>query len=526
MKNIIKHIALADIALFIFILILFFRFGNNVIDINMPIIALLLIVFYFLIKKIFQSLLDDSLDREEVDKEISLFIVISVFFLLLNNPQFLINIAQTEILLTDKYLKDLNNFLNLSLLISVELLIYSSMSYFFKFNRKTTKEPVDSKPPVHEGEKIYDDSYTCEDKLISTNEDGLIDDLKKISPLGAESLSTILAKHKITAEEALKALNDTKGYEALIAELKNMAEDLKHIAPIRLLLNATKIILIFTAVVITPIIFELEGADYIRNLAASAGGSITILAIIFREGAKSFTAGIRIHMDDLLRVGHEIKSKKLEIDGKVEKISATNIKVRNSDNTITNVPIDKLLSSPFYNISTRRDFGRRVNLIINLYIPTVKKLNSEHPIRDEELLTDYFICKGVKCKHCYGDCPQDKGKACDDYKNDIDNGNEPKTKNSERTFTNIGSYKAYLKSYLHHHGFIQQNKNIIVRSLNETDTYGYIPIQIKAYVLASIKDTETFRTIESDIMDHALSKLNDFELRASKNEFEAVNRRG
>ena len=506
MKDIIKErIALADIALITFILILISGFDYDVIEKNMPIMELVLIVFlivflialfYFLIKWIFQSLLDDSLDREEVDKEISLFIVISVFFLLLNNPQFLINIAQTEILLTDKYLKDLNNFLNLSLLISVELLIYSSMSYFFEFNRKTTKEPVDSKPPVHEGEKIYDDSYTCEDKLISTNEDGLIDDLKKISPLGAESLSTILAKHKITAEEALKALNDTKGYEALIAELKNMAEDLKHIAPIRLLLNATKIILIFTAVVITPIIFELEGADYIRNLAASAGGSITILAIIFREGAKSFTAGIRIHMDDLLRVGHEIKSKKLEINGKVEKISATNIKVRNSDNTITNVPIHKLLSSPFYNISTRRDFGRRVNLIINLYIPTVKKLNSEHPIRDEELLTDYFKCKN-------------KGEI-----------------NIERTFTNIGSYKAYLKSYLHHHGLIQQNKNIIVRSLNETDRYGYIPIQIKAYVLASIKDTETFRTIESDIMDHALSKLDAFELRASQNEFEAVNRGG
>jgi hypothetical protein len=79
---------------------------------------------------------------------------------------------------------------------------------------------------------------------------------------------------------------------------------------------------------------------------------------------------------------------------------------------------------------------------------------------------------------------------------------------------------------LHHHGLIQQNKNIIVRSLNETDTFGYIPIQIKAYVLASIKDTETFRTIESDIMDHALSKLDAFELRASKDEFETVNRGG
>jgi small-conductance mechanosensitive channel len=505
MKDIIKkHIALADIAGITFILILIFGFDNDVIEKNIPIMVLVFIVFYILIKWIFQRLLDDSADREEVDKEISLFIVIGIFFLLVNNTQFLINIAQIEIVFTEKYLKGLNNFLNLSLLISVELLIYSSMSYFFEFNRKTTKESFDK--------------------------DGLIDDLK-ISSLDAESLSAILTEYGITAQKALDIYpTDAEGSEALIAELKslahegkriydenytcegelistnskplskNMAEDLitspKHIAPIRLLLNATKIILIFTAVVITPIIFDLEGADYIRNLAASAGGSITVLAIIFREGAKSFTAGIRIHMDDLIREGHEIKSKKLEIDGKVEKISATNIKVRNSDNTITNVPIDRLLSSPFYNISTRKDFGRRVNLIINLYIPTVKKLNSEHPIRDEELLTDYFKCKN-------------KGEI-----------------NIERTFTNIGSYKAYLKSYLHHHGLIQQNKNIIVRSLNETDTFGYIPIQIKAYVLASIKDTETFRTIESDIMDHALSKLDAFELRASKDEFETVNRGG
>ena len=312
MKDIIKkHIALADIAGITFILILIFGFDNDVIEKNIPIMVLVFIVFYILIKWIFQRLLDDSADREEVDKEISLFIVIGIFFLLVNNTQFLINIAQIEIVFTEKYLKGLNNFLNLSLLISVELLIYSSMSYFFEFNRKTTKESFDK--------------------------DGLIDDLK-ISSLDAESLSAILTEYGITAQKALDIYpTDAEGSEALIAELKslahegkriydenytcegelistnskplskNMAEDLitspKHIAPIRLLLNATKIILIFTAVVITPIIFDLEGADYIRNLAASAGGSITVLAIIFREGAKSFTAGIRIHMDDLLTVG-------------------------------------------------------------------------------------------------------------------------------------------------------------------------------------------------------------------------------
>jgi miniconductance mechanosensitive channel len=356
------------------------------------------------------------------------------------------------------------------------------MSYFFGFNRIPKKEGGDDDIPNKNG--IYDDRYyTCENKLTL------------VKPF---------------------------------VEDKDNKQSEKLIPPIQLLLNATKIILIFVAIVFMPIIYKLEGADYIRNLAASAGGSITILAIIFREGAKSFTAGIRIHMDDLLRVGHEIKSKKLEIDGKVEEISVTNIKVRNSDHTVTNVPIDKLLSSPFYNISTRENFGRRVNLIINLFIPTIKKLGTEHPIRSEALLKDYFDCKdGVMCKYCDGDCPQEKDNACDDYKNDIVNGKEPKAKHSERTFTNIGSYKAYLKSYLNHHGLIQQDKNIIVRSLNETDTYGYIPIQIKAYVLKSVSsDTKTFRTIESDIMDHALSKLIAFELRASQDEFETVDEGG
>jgi small-conductance mechanosensitive channel len=488
MKSIIEKLiktclplALADWALITFILFLVFVFDNAAINQNTLIILVLsLAISYYLLSILNSKLINTDADKEEVDKEISLFIVIGVFFLLANNPE-LININKAELLSKDvNFLKDFYKFLNMSLLISVELLVFSSMSYFFGFNR--INKDKDEDEDISNKDAIYDINYTCEDQLTL------------VKP---------------------------------IVEDKDNKQSEKLIAPIQLLLNATKIILIFVAIIFMPIIYELEGADYIRNLAASAGGSITILAIIFREGAKSFTAGIRIHMDDLLRVGHEIKSKKLEIDGKVEEISVTNIKVRNSDHTVTNVPIDKLLSSPFYNISTRENFGRRINLIINLFIPTIKKLGPEHPIRSEALLKDYFKCKdGVKCKHCDGDCPQDKDNACDDYKNDIVNGNESKAKNSERTFTNIGSYKAYLKSYLNHHGLIQQDKNIIVRSLNKTDTFGYVPIQIKAYVLISIKDTKTFRTIESDIMDHALSKLIAFELRASQDEFETVNRRG
>lgn len=442
-------LALADWALITFVMFLVFVFDNAAISLNILIILVLsLVISYCLLSILNSKLIDSGADKEEVDKEISLFIIIGVFFLLANNPE-LVNINKDELIKTDEnYLINFYKFLNMSLLISVELLIYSSMSYFFGFNRINEKEE-DGAGDTPKEAPIYDINYTCEDQLTL------------VKPIVQDK--------------------DNKQSEKLIA-------------PIRLLLNATKIILIFVAIIFMPIIYELEGADYIRNLAASAGGSITILAILFREGAKSFTAGIRIHMDDLLRVGHEIKSKKLEIDGKVEEISVTNIKVRNTDHTVTNVPIDKLLASPFYNISTRENFGRRIDLIINIYIPTMKKLNEGHEIRSEGLLKDYFVCK-----------------------------KNAEEESEERTFTNIGSYKAYLKAYLNRHGLIQRDKNIIVRSLNDTSTRGFSPIQIKAYVLTSIKDTKTFRTIESDIMDHALSKLNDFELRASQGKSEAVN---
>ena len=63
---------------------------------------------------------------------------------------------------------------------------------------------------------------------------------------------------------------------------------------------------------------------------------------------------------------------------------------------------------------------------------------------------------------------------------------------------------------------LKKEKQIIVRSLNHTSTYGFIPIQIRAYIKPKYSETSQFRTIESDIMDHALATLNVFDLSASK----------
>ena len=444
-----KRIAIVDYLAIIFIaLILLFGFdGDIVTKYVLVVLVTVLVVSYLALSKLISNmivsadLLDNIADKEEMDKEVSFLIILGACFLLINNLQFLIGIMQIEVSLTGSVLNSINNFLNMLLLITIELLVFSTISYLFGF-KKTSGHNQNLTSGANNSSGIYSKSYTCEETLISINN-----------------------------------LNNS------VKSTSTSSNDL--IAPIQLLLNTTKVVLAIVAIVFIPIIFDLEGADYIKNLAASLGGSVAVLAFVFREGLKPFAAAVSIHMNDLMKVGDKIKSKKLNINGKVQEISSTNIKFKNKDHTITNVPTDKLLSSPFYNLSTIKNLGRRVDLTILVHIPTIKKIDFKNITIKEPLLENYYHCKN---------------------KEDL---------STQRYITNIGSYRAYLKAYLYNHGLIQKDRNIIVRSLNKTDSFGFVPIQILAYTLKEIKETKEFRIIESDIMDHALSKLADFDLHAT-----------
>jgi small-conductance mechanosensitive channel len=466
MKKIFKKIALADYMLGVFVaLILIFgieetRINGKLINQEIIIFSLALLAIYYILwnysSKIIlgSELVDDSADKEEVDKEISLIIVLAVFLLIVNN-------LPSENSIDASSLANLNKLLYFSLLVALELLIFSSISYIFNF-KKNSNNNNNNNNDEHctiDGDKkicitMYDEKYTCEEALV-----------------GQPSIK----KDKLNNEP---------------------------IAPIKLFMNITRIVLVIIAIVSFPLIFELKGANSIRNLAASAGGSLAILAFVFRESSKSIVAGIRLWKDDLIEIGDNVVSKKLEIDGKVEGFSTTNIKVLNNDNTITNVPISLLLASPFYNTSDRVTHGRRINLSIQIYIESIEKLEIGHPVYDLPTLQDYFNCKKIS-------------RSAD--KSLITN-KKPKKEEmmTGRRHTNLGAYKAYLKTYLYCHGLVEKEKQIIVRSLNHTSTYGFIPIQIRAYIKPKYSETSQFRTIESDIMDHALATLNVFDLSASK----------
>ena len=92
-----------------------------------------------------------------------------------------------------------------------------------------------------------------------------------------------------------------------------------------------------------------------------------------------------------------------------------------------------------------------------------------------------------------------------------------------RSLTNLGTFRAYIREYLHNHKKISSNETLLVRQLQPTE-HG-IPIEI--YVFTTDNAWIKFEDIQSDIFDHFLSILPEFGLRAfqspSDNSFSNLN---
>ena len=79
-----------------------------------------------------------------------------------------------------------------------------------------------------------------------------------------------------------------------------------------------------------------------------------------------------------------------------------------------------------------------------------------------------------------------------------------------RRLTNVGTFRAYVLSYLRNHPMINSKMTLLVRQLAPTDKG--LPVEI--YVFTSDKDWLNYEDIQSDIFDHLLAVLREFDLRA------------
>ena len=264
--------------------------------------------------------------------------------------------------------------------------------------------------------------------------------------------------------------------------------------PIKGLIQVVKILLLIGSVIF--IISTLLGKSPVL-IFSGLGAMTAIMMLIFKDSILGLVAGIQLSANRMVARGDWIEMPKFGADGEVLEVALTTVKVKNWDKTITTIPTYALISDSFKNWRGMSSSGvRRIKRSVNIDMSTIGFLDDEQmqKMRQISLLQNYLDTK----------------------EKEIDEWNQqtvtPDTTNkvNARSLTNLGTFRAYIREYLHNHTKISSNETLLVRQLQPTE-HG-IPIEI--YVFTTDNAWIKFEDIQSDIFDHFLSILPEFGLRA------------
>lgn len=237
----------------------------------------------------------------------------------------------------------------------------------------------------------------------------------------------------------------------------------------------------------------------LSSIIIGFGTLSAVLMLVFKDPILGFVGGIQLSTNDMVRIGDWITMPKYNADGDVLEITLTTVKVQNFDKTITTIPTYALVSDSFTNWRGMSESGgRRVKRHITLDMETVQFCTEEmlETFKKFELVKDYIISKEKELEQF----------------NDLHGFDDINLVNMRRQ-TNIGIFRAYLKSYLQNHPWVHQNMSILVRQLQSSERG--IPMEI--YFFTNIQEWASYEDIQSDVFDHVMAVLPLFGLRAFQN---------
>jgi miniconductance mechanosensitive channel len=230
-------------------------------------------------------------------------------------------------------------------------------------------------------------------------------------------------------------------------------------------------------------------------LLSGLGAITAVLLIVFKDTLLSLAASIQLTGQGLIRVGHWIEVPQYGADGDVVDVALYSITVQNWDKTISTIPTYQLVAGSFKNWrGMSASGGRRIKRSLNIDLNSVRFLTAEETERfaDFELLKDYIPAKREQLET---------------YNAALDN--PAHTDVNLRRLTNIGTLRAYIRSYLKHHPKIHNDMTLIVRQLQPGPTG--LPIEI--YCFSNDIDWTNYEGIQSDIFDHICAIVPEFGLR-------------
>jgi len=266
--------------------------------------------------------------------------------------------------------------------------------------------------------------------------------------------------------------------------------------PVRIIVQVAKILLYaIIAIIILSTVIGKSPAFFIGGLGAMAA----VLMLIFKDPILGLAAGIQLSANNMVRVGDWIEMPKFGADGDVIDISLTTVKVQNWDKTIVTIPTFALVSDGVKNWRGMSESGgRRIKRSVYIDMTSVKFCTQEmiEKFSKIQYLSNYVL---------------DKKKELSDFneQRNIDN----TILVNGRRMTNLGTFRAYLVSYLKDHPKINKNLTFLVRQLDPGPTG--IPIEV--YVFSSDQVWANYEAIQADIFDHILAVIPEFDLRVYQN---------
>ncbi|MFO7962673.1 MAG: mechanosensitive ion channel [Desulfobacterales bacterium] len=266
--------------------------------------------------------------------------------------------------------------------------------------------------------------------------------------------------------------------------------------PLSSLAQVVKIVLYFVAfILLLAVLFDRTPLYLFSGL----GAMTAVLMLVFKDPILGFVAGIQLISNRMLKQGDWIEMPKYGADGDVLEITLATVKVQNWDRTITTIPTYALISDSFRNWRGMQESGgRRIMRSIHIDMRTIRFCTSRMLERFSKIR---YIADYIDRKHREIDAHNAAlGAAARDGAN-------------RRRLTNIGTFRAYVDSYLRNHPMINAQMIVMVRQLEPTD-HG-LPLQV--YAFCRDKAWVNYEAVQSDVFDHLLAILPEFDLRIFQN---------
>ena len=229
-----------------------------------------------------------------------------------------------------------------------------------------------------------------------------------------------------------------------------------------------KIVVVFLSViVIVSIVIN-------RNpltLLAGLGATSAILMLVFKDTISGLVAGVRLTSNDMLHKGDWITVEKAGVNGTVEEITLTTVKVRNFDNTIVTITPQTLVDDSFQNWKPMQEGdGRRVMRRIYIDFRSIRLVTPE--LRQSLISRQYFSEEEIP------------------------------------TEVNLTLFRHWADSYLASHPLVNSDMTHMVRQLEATQQ----GLPVEFYFFLKEKEWKTWENQKDEILERLYAAMQDFGL--------------